>query len=122
MKKKKTKAETPEETLEQEAEATEEVFQQTPTQDYFNKDIETAMAEMSEKEMLRELVNLEETRAWIAILKYNQIRLQQSQAAIFSGDPIKDPSNILRNQGVMLGLSDLQNAIILLKQERQSGE
>jgi hypothetical protein len=126
-KKKETKAEKPEEVLEEEQqeEASEEaedeaVFRQAPTQNYFSQDIEKMISEMSEKEMFRELINLEETRAWIAILKYNQIRLQQSQSAIFAGDPIKDPSSMLRNQGVMLGLSDLQNAVILLKQDRDN--
>ena len=105
--------------------ATEEIVmpassvpQMTPTQDYFTQEVDTLIREMPEKEMLRELLVLEGTRSWIAILKYNQIRLSQSQTAIFSGDPIKEPTNMIRNQGIMLGISDLQNAVIMLKQER----
>lgn len=110
-----------EEVLKEVAESRQDVpvQPQTSTQEYFTEEIETAIREMTEGEMLRELVNLEGTRAWFAILKYNQVRLQQSQAAVFSGDPIKDPTSMLRSQGVMLGLSDLQNAVIILKQERE---
>lgn len=89
-----------------------------PTKDYFTSDVESSIRDMSEVEMFRELLNFEGTKAWVALLKYNQIRLSQSQAAIFSGDPIKDPSNMLRNQGIMLGLCDLQNAVIMLRQEK----
>jgi len=95
------------------------VAQMTPTQDYFTKEVETTIREMTEAEMLRELIALEGSRAWFALLKYNQIRLSQSQTAIFSGDPINDPTNMLRNQGIMLGICDLQNAVIILKQEKE---
>lgn len=90
-----------------------------PTRSYFTKDVNEAIASMSEEEMLRELATLESTRAWIAILKYNQVRLQHSQTAVLSGDPFREPTNMARNQGVMLGLCDLQNAVILLKWERE---
>lgn len=89
------------------------------TREYFTKEIEGAIREMSEEEMLRELIGIEGTRAWTAILKYNQIRLGHCQSAVFSGDPFKEPTSIARNQGIMLGLSDLQNAIILLKTEQR---
>lgn len=72
------------------------------------------MNEMSIKEMFSVLKDLVGTRAWIAILKYNQQRLSISQNALFSGDPVKDPTNMARNQGIMLGLSDMQNAVISL--------
>jgi hypothetical protein len=85
---------------------------------YFTRDIEDKVNGMSEVEMFQELTNVESTRAWIAILKYNQFRLKNCQAALFSADPFKDPTSITRNQGIMIGLSDLQNAIILLKQEK----
>lgn len=70
--------------------------------------------EMSDEKMVQLLRNLEETEYWGAILRYTQIRLSQSQQAVLSGDPFKDPTVIARNQGVMLGLSDLQNAVIQL--------
>lgn len=88
------------------------------TADYFTAEIEEMIAGMPEEEMIRELESLEQKRAWIAILKYNQIRLRHSQSAVFTGDPFKEPTVLARNQGVMLGLCDLQNAIIILKQEK----
>lgn len=76
------------------------------------------MMSMPQEEMFRELVALEGSRLWIAILKYTQIRLHISQGAIMSADPHKDPTLIARHQGIMLGLSDLQNAVIMLKAEQ----
>lgn len=89
------------------------------SRDYFTKEIDELIRSMSEKEMLSELEALEGTRSWIAILKYNQIRLGHSQSFLFSGDPFKDPTNMARNQGILLGISDLQNAVIILKQEKK---
>ncbi len=96
--------------------------QQFNTRDYFTKEINDAVNALSEEQMLKTLVNLEGTPAWIAILKYNQVRLGQSQAAIISGDPVKEPTVMARHQGIMLGLSDLQNAIIILSEERKEAE
>lgn len=92
------------------------------TKVYFTKDVNEAMAAMSEEEMYTQLLALESTPMWFAILKYNQARLHQSQAALFTGDPVADPSSMRLNQGVMLGLCDLQNAVILLKQQMQEVE
>lgn len=99
-------------------------FQQPvqPTREYFTAEVNERIQKMTEEEMLRELEALEQTRAWVAILKYTQVRLQQSQTAVLSGDPYRDPTQIARNQGVMLGLCDLQNAVILLKLDREQQE
>lgn len=89
-------------------------------QDYFvDTNIEERMATMSDEEMIKNLRNLEETEFWVAILRYNQQRLSQSQSAIFTADPVKDPTQIARHQGIMLGLSDMQNAVIMLVQGAQ---
>ncbi len=94
--------------------------QMVGVRDYFTKEINETIYGMSESEMFQELRNLEQTRAWIAILRYNQIRLSYSQAAVFGGDAFRDPAGITRNQGVMLGISDLQNAVIQLVQDREA--
>lgn len=92
----------------------------SPIRSYFaNKDIVEAMNSLTEEDMLRRLVNLEQTEYWPAILKYNQMRLQHSQAAINIGDPFKDPTNLARNQGVMIGLLDLQNAVVMMKDDKE---
>ena len=87
---------------------------------YFTDEINKSIAEMDEKEMLVQLKELSGTRYWIAILKYNQARLAHAQNFLFSADPFKDPTGISRYQGLMLGLSDLANAVILtLEQDEE---
>lgn len=85
-----------------------------PVREYFNEGISDAMSKMSVKEMAGILKELPNTQFWIAMLKYNQERLGVVQSLLFSGDPVKDPAGMARNQGIMLGLSDMQNAIIQL--------
>jgi hypothetical protein len=62
---------------------------------------------------------MEQSEYWIALMRYNQIRSSYTQSAILSADPVKEPTMIARNQGIMMGLADLQNAIIMLWQEKQ---
>lgn len=88
--------------------------------DYFTKDINDQISGMSGPEMLTLLKELSDTRYWIAILKYNSERLAFSQNFLFSADPFKDPTGIARYQGVMLGLSDLSNAVIMTLQEDEN--
>lgn len=89
---------------------------------YFTKEINEGISEMSHKQMFGLLKSLPESEMWIAILKYNQERLYVSQNALFSLDPFKDPTSIAKYQGVMLGISDLQNAVITLNQEDVADE
>ena len=85
--------------------------------EYFNPDTEAKMREMTETEMFTLMRNLEQSEVWIALLKYNQSRLSFTQSALFAGDPVKDATGMARNQGIMLGISDFQNAVIMLAQE-----
>lgn len=85
-----------------------------PVRGYFTEEISKAVSDMTVKEMAAILKELPDTQFWIAVLKYNQERLQISQATLFSADPVKDPTLIARHQGIMLGLSDMQNAVIQL--------
>lgn len=89
----------------------------TNDRNYFTREIIERISEMSQKQMFSLLKSLPESELWIAILKYNQERLYVSQNALFSLDPFKDPTNIAKYQGVMLGISDLQNAVITLNRE-----
>lgn len=83
---------------------------------YF-EDIEQSIKNMSEDEMLNNLLELEQTIYWVAILKYLRSRSSLFQSAVLSGDPFKDPTNVARNQGVLIGLSDIQNMVILIKRD-----
>lgn len=86
---------------------------------YFRPEIEEQIRKMTDEEMFTLLYQLESSEFWIAMLRYNQIRSSYTQSVVLSADPVKEPTLIARNQGIMLGLSDLQNAIIMLWQEKQ---
>lgn len=87
--------------------------------EYFTDAINEQVNGMSLPEMADLLKGLPQSRIWIAVLKYNQERLLYSQSILFSADPFKNPTDMARQQGVMLGLSDLQNAVIELNTERK---
>lgn len=93
--------------------------EQRQPQEYFTVEIENKIREMSDTQMQQSLASLEQSEFWIAILRYNQMRLQMSQSALFQGDPVKEPTMMTRQQGIMLGISDLQNAVISLVQDRE---
>lgn len=104
-------------------EASKEVKQPIQNvREYFTPDINAAIGSMSIKEMLSILKELPGSMFWIAILKYNQERLGVTQSALFSGDPGKDPTGMARQQGIMLGISDLQNVVIQLNAPQEVDE
>lgn len=86
----------------------------SPVAEYFNKEINERIGSMTDDQMIALLKDLEGSAFWIAILRYNQQRLLYLQSALMSGDPVGDPSAMRLNQGIMLGLSDLQSAVIHL--------
>lgn len=79
---------------------------------YFTKEVNAQLEEMTPEVMWNLLKELEGSPFWTAILKYNQERLKYTQNSLFTGDPFKEPTNMARTQGIMLGISDLQNAVI----------
>ena len=88
---------------------------QTPIQDYFTEEIMSRIKSMTDTQMMDLLKGLEGTDLWIAILRYNQKRLSYTQTLLPTTDPVTHTASIARTQGVMQGLSDLQNAVIVLK-------
>ena len=97
-------------------------MEETQPKQYFTKDLEDTVRNMTDEEMFTLLYQLEQSEYWKAILRYSQIRSSYTQSAILSADPVKDPTLIARNQGIMIGLSDMQNAVIMLWQEKQKVE
>jgi hypothetical protein len=89
---------------------------------YFTPEIESKIAAMGPQEMQEVLKAMVSTPAWIALLKYNQDRLRYVQGSLFYTDPVKEPTEIARTQGIMLGLSDFQNAVIGLISQGEGGE
>ena len=82
---------------------------------YFDKDTQAMINEMEDGEMKSLLTELADTRYWTAIMKYTQNRLNVARNALFTLDPFKDPTSMARSQGIMSGMFDLAEAVILLK-------
>jgi hypothetical protein len=82
---------------------------------YFTKDLLKAMSEMSPSDMNSALLSLESTRAWIALLKYVSGRQMYTEGVLKSADPVKEPTQIARSQGILMGLSDIINNVVMLK-------
>jgi hypothetical protein len=79
---------------------------------YFTKEINDQIQEMGMKEMeslLKEMVSL---RQWIALLKYTGIRMSLLEASLRVANPYKEPDKISQFQGIMAGLSDVENYVI----------
>ena len=91
---------------------------QTPSQPasniktFFTKEINEQILDMSSKEMESLIKEMVDSRQFIAILKYNSLRMPLLDATLRGTDPIKDPSKISWSQGAMAGLSDLETYII----------
>jgi len=95
-------------------EGNEQTQQGVDASQFFTPELEEKMREMSDKQMEELLKDLENTPHWVAILKYNQARLRYVQNSLFYTDPYTKPNEISRNQGIMLGISDLQNMVFTL--------
>lgn len=83
---------------------------------YFTKEKQDLINSMSNDEMYGLLLDLESTNFWLAILKYSQQRQAVAQNALITGDPIKNPTEMCRNQGILMGQSDLAQMVIMLKE------
>ena len=81
---------------------------------YFTADINQQIAEMTPKRMEGLLKELVTTPHWIALLKYEQIRMPLLDSILRSTNPTENPHMISWAQGVMAGLCDLENYVIEL--------
>lgn len=89
---------------------------------YFTKELSDRINSMDSQTMFTLLKELEDSKYWVAIIKYGQERLGNAQNALITLDPFKDPTTMARYQGVMSGLLDLQDAVITLKFESNKVE
>jgi hypothetical protein len=96
--------------------------QQMDVRSYFTEEVEDRIRSLGDKETLALLKELQGQSYWFAILRYNQERMRLAQEALITADPVKDPTAIARNQGILLGISDLQNAVISLNMQKETGE
>lgn len=88
---------------------------QNNLQTYFTEEINTKISEMSNNDMINMLKELENTVFWVAILKYCQDRAEVARNGLYSLDPIKEPAQICRLQGMVSGIYDIVTAVIDLK-------
>jgi hypothetical protein len=89
-----------------------------------DESLEIEIKKLAQDEMMKALKELGNTHFWPAIVKYNRQRLAFNQSALNSVDVFKDPSSAARAQGILLGISDLQNAVDTLNRPKvaESGE
>lgn len=84
---------------------------------YFTPEFLQKVRELSHDDMVNLLKELEDTPYWTAIVKYNNQRSSLIQQQVLVMDPVQNPTQIARNQGTVIGLLDLQNAVIALVSE-----
>ena len=86
----------------------------TSVDEFFNKQYGDSVAAMAEDEMMGLLKDLQNTRHWIAILKYLQYRRSVATGSLCTMDPVQNPTAIARTQGALSGLSDLEEMVYRL--------
>jgi len=91
----------------------------TNVRNYFTEEINKRVEEMTVKEMESILKSLINTDHWVALLKYNEVRLPMLDSILRSTDPIKDASRISWTQGCMAGLWDVPTYIIDLNNNQE---
>jgi len=89
---------------------------------YFEKDLNNAVDEMSDSEMVEVIKELEGTRYWVALTKYTQDRMLVAQSTLCAMDPIKNPAEIARAQGILSGLMDTHSAVRSIKESIKAAE
>lgn len=118
MPSKKPPAEEAEVTLEQVQVAASQAINQ-----YFTPEVNQRMNELTNDQMIEGLKSLEGSIHWIPILKYVQQRLLMAQTQLNTLDPNVQATSMARTQGIMTGLTDIQNIVItLVETERQMAE
>jgi len=75
--------------------------------------------EMSDEVMWELLLSLEETNYWLAVRRYIYYRVKVVEGGLISTDPFKEPTTMARNQGIRIGLLDLESQILVEKEERK---
>lgn len=86
---------------------------------YFTEEVLDQIKDMSSPEMEDLLKELETSKYWIAIMKYLHSRQSLAQNALYTLDPFKDQTAMARHQGMLLGLADLQEMVMLVKRKSE---
>jgi hypothetical protein len=86
---------------------------------YFNKRRMDAITSMTKDDMWKTLSGLEKSVYWNALLKYMFERSQMVEGSLKTADPVTQLVAICRNQGILLGFSDIIEAIIKIKEANE---
>ena len=90
--------------------------------EYFTKEINDGINDMSMIEMESQLKEFINTRTWIALLKYTGIRSKILEGTLRMADPVTNPSSISRAQGCLAGISDLESYVIELNAKKPEND
>jgi len=75
--------------------------------------------QMNEKEMWSLLIELSGTMFWEAIKRFRNIRQIVAESALCAIDPFKNPTLMARNQGIRIGLAELEIQVEAEKEKRE---
>ena len=78
--------------------------------------------DMTPKEMEMFLIDLYSTQYWQAIKRYIDARRKLVEDSLMTIDPFQHPTSMAKNQGIRLGLIDLEGAIIEAIDKRKKKE
>lgn len=65
--------------------------------------------EMTNEQMMNYLYQLSKTHYWQAIIKLNRLKDSEILAAISTMDPVRQPTDMARNQGMRNGIYLIEN-------------
>lgn len=91
-------------------------------EDYFPKELVDKFFEMTESEMGEILLNLKDSKYWVAIMKYIFLRKNVAQNGLFTLDPFNDQTQMARYQGIMTGILDLPEGIMVIGDKAEKGK
>lgn len=75
---------------------------------------------ISQSEMEQLLYELSKTQMYQAMLKYNRARDAFIISSLATSDPFKDPTKVARDQGVRMGLYDIEGAIVQIVEKKEA--
>ena len=89
---------------------------------YFTKEIRSQMSDMTTKEMENILREMIDTRQFIALIKYSNMRTLYIDMTLRTTNPVKDPHVISYHQGAFAGICDLETYVIELNAPKVEAE
>lgn len=98
-----------------------DIFKDQSTR-YFDANVVALAKSMPNEEMINLIADLESDRKWVAIVKYSMERIALLMSGIYAADPIKEPSQISKYQGILVGILDVNGLMTSIKEKRKEDE